>query len=56
MVTYGFQKGEKYKDEFNEFLNYFRSQVGTRKYDYGYDDESSTFDLEGKNGTINVIF
>ena len=56
MVTYGFQKGEKYKDEFNEFLNYFRSQVGTRKNDYGYDDESSTFDLEGKNGTINVIF
>ena len=56
MVTYGFQKDEKYKDEFNEFLNYFRSQIGTRKNDYGYDDESSTFDLEGPNGTINAIF
>ena len=56
-IAFGFQKDEKYKDEFNDYLNYMKKNyMGTRKNDYGYDDEAAAFDLEGKNGIINVIF
>ena len=51
-IAFGFQKDEKYKDEFNDYLNYMKKNyMGTRKNDYGYDDEAAAFDLEGKNGT-----
>ena len=54
-IAFGFQKDDtKYINEFNDFLVYFRSQIGTRSSDYGYDDEASTLDLKGENGTINV--
>ena len=57
LIAFGFQKNdEKYKNEFNDFLKYFQGNIGTRKNDYGYDDESSAFYLEGNNGTINVSF
>ena len=57
LIAFGFQKNDdKYINEFNNFLIDFRSNIGTRKNDYGYDDESSELDLEDKNGTINVTF
>ena len=57
-VAYGFQKDDtKYINEINDFLDYFRGPIGSRKSDYGYDDEASTLDdLKGENGTINVTF
>ena len=57
-VAYGFQKDDtKYINEMNDFLDYFRGPIGSRKSDYGYDDEASTLDdLKGENGTINVTF
>ena len=57
LIAFGFQKNDdKYTNEFNNFLIDFRSNIGTRWNDYGYDDESSELDLEDKNGTINVTF
>ena len=35
-IAFGFQKDEKYKDEFNDYLNYMKKNyMGTRKNDYG---------------------
>ena len=57
MIAFGFQNNDdKYKNEFNNFLDDFRSNIGTRSRDYGYDDASSSQDLEEINGTINVTF
>ena len=56
-IAFGFPKGEKYKDEFNDFLKESESEIDSKSndYDYGYDNEASTLDLDGNNGTINVI-
>ena len=54
LIVFGFQKNNtKYKNEFNDYLASFRS-LGSRKDDYGFDDETTSFELEGKNGTLNV--
>jgi len=51
LIAFGFQKNDsKYKKEFNDFLVDFRRVNGTRRRDYGFDDESSTLELEGNNG------
>ena len=55
-LGFGFQKNNtKYLNEFNEFLGgSFRSNIGTRSSNLGFDDESSPLDLKGENGVINV--
>ena len=38
-IGFGFQKNDtKYVNEFNDFLIFFRSRLGTRRNDFGYDD------------------
>ena len=55
--AFGFQKNNtKYLNELNEFLENFRSNIGTKEYNLGFNDENSIIDLEGGNGTINVIY
>lgn len=56
-IAYGFQIDDTASlNEFNSFLDYHRGEIGTRSTDYGYDDEASTMDLTGENGTINVAY
>ena len=55
-LGFGFQKDNpKYLNEFNAFLGgSFRSKIGEREHNLGFDDESSPLDLKGENGVINV--
>ena len=55
--AFGFQKNNtKYLNELNEFLEIFITNIGNRKDNLGFNDETANIDLKGGNGTINVIY
>jgi hypothetical protein len=57
LLGFGFQKEDtKYINEFNKFLESFRGNIGTQRYDLGFDVEDSPLELNEGNGIINVTF